>query len=197
MLASYVTLWILVGVLAVGLFALYHHFGRIYISSAEGRLRQGPDRGDTLRTLDVVDLSGLPVRIPGTGRPALLLFASIACPLCRELLPDLERMVGERHDVDTVVICGGEPDKVATWADGAQRALPIVPDERQKIATKYGIGITPFVVAVARDGVVREKGIVNDREGLELFAKALVTRSTAEAEDEHVAAVGNGSAQSA
>jgi methylamine dehydrogenase accessory protein MauD len=196
MLASYVALWVLVGVLSVALFALYHHFGKIYIGSAEGRQRQGPDRGEELKTLDTVALFGRRVHVPN-GRPTLLLFASIACPLCRELLPDLEELARARRDLDTVVICGGEPDKVATWADGAELTLPIVPDATSKISTRYGIGITPFMVAVARDGVVREKGLVNEREGLELFAKALVSRSTAEAEDEHVAAVGNGSAQSA
>jgi len=197
LLASYVALWVLVAVQSVALFALYHHFGRIYIGSPQGRLAQGPKRGDVLRTLDALDLTGVPVRVPGNGKPALLLFASIACPMCRELLPDLEQLVRERRNIDTIVVCGGDADHVATWADGAQRALPIVPDQRQKIAAKYGIGITPFVVAVARDGVVREKGLVNDREGLELFVNALVSRSHAEAEDEQLAPVGNSSTQSA
>ena len=47
LLGSYIALWILVAVLSVAVFALYHHFGQMYLNSREGRETQGPDLGAT------------------------------------------------------------------------------------------------------------------------------------------------------
>ena len=34
---TYIALWLLVVVLAVGVYALYYHFGEMYLTSPEGR----------------------------------------------------------------------------------------------------------------------------------------------------------------
>ena len=42
LLVSYAALWALVLAIAVGLLALYRHFGEMYLTSREGRVTQDP-----------------------------------------------------------------------------------------------------------------------------------------------------------
>ena len=47
LLVSYAALWALVLAIAVGLLALYRHFGEMYLTSREGRVTEDRDRGGT------------------------------------------------------------------------------------------------------------------------------------------------------
>jgi hypothetical protein len=77
------------------------------------------------------------------------------------------------------VICAGEREKVRAWAGDLAGVTRVVADPRQRVTSRYRIGVMPFVVAADDAGVVRAKGIVNDRNALEYLAAAT------EPEDEH------------
>jgi hypothetical protein len=198
MLVSYLILWALVGVLTLAVFGLYHHFGEMYLSSREGRSAQGPSRDELLPGARVTDVDGQDVAIGAQGAAQVLLFASTTCRLCKELTEDLAALASEGA-VDVIVICSGEGSRVRQWA-GQLDPCRVVLDSGLRLATRYRIGITPFFVSVASDGVVRERGIVNDALGLE-YARdvALGLHGTStddmEAEDERLAQVGNARAQ--
>jgi AhpC/TSA family len=188
LLVSYIALWVLVLVLAVGLFALYHHFGELYLNSRDGRASQGPELQKPLRRANVRATSGTYVDLPSTGVPTVLLFADTDCRLCEELIPDVRRLAGDRTDVALSVVCGGAEPRVQEWARDLSTEVPVVPDPGQVLTARYGIALTPFAVAVDANGTVKNKGIVNDGDGLSYFVDAAVS----EPEPELVAASRNG-----
>lgn len=167
-LVSYVLLWVVVVVLAVGLFSLYHHFGTMYLKSREGRAAQGPAVGKFLGVTEDRGLAGEPVRWPVAGRPTVLLFFGTDCSICASLKAlVLPRLVASSPDVRFVVLCGGGRDAVAKWAEGVPEGVPVVPDPRFRIAQRHQIALTPFAVAVGGDGVVTWRGVASSEEILE------------------------------
>lgn len=171
-LVSYIALWLLVGILIVAVFALYHHFGQMYLNSREGREAHGPDPLQPLAAIDGIDVDGFPTSLPDIGRPTFLLFATTDCPLCTDLFPAINDFAERRSDIAMAVVCGGDREEVAEWARGLSDVVTVVPDPRQRLAARYRIGITPFLVAVDREGVVQMRGIVNSLAGLERGAQA-------------------------
>jgi methylamine dehydrogenase accessory protein MauD len=167
--AAFVVLWLLVIVLCVAVFALYHHFGQMYVNSREGRAAHGPDVDLPLRVVQVTDLAGEKREIPPYGRPAVLLFTSTTCPLCDELRSVIDGFAARNAEVETVVVCSGREAGVRTWSESLR--VPVVADPRSAIAARYGIGMTPFVVATDVNGFVRGRGVVNALEQLDAAAE--------------------------
>jgi thiol-disulfide isomerase/thioredoxin len=174
-LISYVALWILVIVEAIALFALYHHFGEMYLNSSEGRASQGPEVDSELKPSEVQSISGSKLRIPPVGKPSILLFASTECTLCDELRPGFKKFAETHPEFQTLLVCAGNPKAVFGWADGLSEVTEVVPDAGYRIAARYGIGMTPFLVGIGASGRVRTKGIVNSLQGLEVAAEQTVT----------------------
>ncbi|MGH2442582.1 MAG: hypothetical protein ACRDFX_05410 [Chloroflexota bacterium] len=93
---SYVALWIVVAVQFLATFALYHHFGQMYLGSEKGRDAQGPKVESRFKPLDTWDIVGHPVVLPVPGAAAITLFTSTSCPLCDKLRPQL-RSFADAH----------------------------------------------------------------------------------------------------
>jgi hypothetical protein len=167
-LVSYAVLWLLVILLLVAIFALYHHFGQMYLSSPEGRDSQGPDEGTPFPPLSTLDVNDTPVALPAAGRPTLVVFASTECELCAELRGSLARFADAYPHVQLATICAGHPRVVREWASQISTTVPVIADARGRTSARYRVGALPFLVAVGRDGAVRARGIVNDYDGLEL-----------------------------
>lgn len=176
-LVSYVALWALVVVLAVAVLALYNHFGAMYFSSREGRAGQGPELASRPAPFTVAALDGSEVAVP-SGRPALLLLASTDCPECGKLIGPLQELASRRAgELDVAVLCGGPVSRVAGWARGLEAPLRVVADRNFRRAAALGVGITPFLVGLDGDGVVRTKGLVNGEEGLSRAVRDLLEES--------------------
>ena len=169
-LAAFVAVWILVIVQSVALFTLFHHFGQMYLTSREGRDNHGPDLDRPLRATEATTVEDARVAIPRPGVPNLVLFSDTSCDICAELRPALREFAVENPELATVLVCGGDREAVAAWADGLAEVADVVFDPRTRIAARYGVGLTPFLVAVDEGGVVRGGGLVNDADGLELAA---------------------------
>jgi thiol-disulfide isomerase/thioredoxin len=201
-LVSYIVLWVLMLALAVSVFALYHHFGQLYLNSREGRDQQGPANDKPLRRTTMRDVFGRSLGLPGVGLPNLIVFMSTSCPLCNELRPDLERFASVHDEVDTIIVCGGERDSVEEWAGTLNNLARVIPDPGQRIAARYRIGVLPFYVGVDEEGIVQAKGIVNEG-GLDL-ALALTlgagrysARDDGEVDHDRLIEMGHSSDQSA
>lgn len=174
LIGSYVGLWVLVVVLAVAVLALYNHFGRMYLTSGEGRENQGPTIGSALASFSATDLQGRSVTVP-SGRPALVVLASTDCPECRRLRAPLQRLAAARGDqLDVVVLCNGQRSQVNAWAAAMDGPVHVIQDKNYRRASAMGVGITPFMVGVDGDGVVRARGLVNGQDGLALAVEALL-----------------------
>ena len=173
-ITSYVLLWLLVLTLLAGVFALFHHFGTMYMTSREGREDQGPEPGRLVEAFTAADITGRIISVPPMNRPLLLVFTSTTCKFCARLRPEFQRFVTAHTEVDLVVICDGHPRAVAAWAAEISRTVRVLSDPRARRSARYGVAVLPFAIAVGADGVVRGRGIVNDLDGLELLADTAV-----------------------
>lgn len=184
-LVSYMALWVLVVVLAVAVLALYNHFGSMYLSSREGRAGQGPAVGSRPAPFSAAALDGTGVAVP-SGRPALLLLASTDCPECAKLTGPLQELARRRAgELDVAVLCGGPASRVAEWSRGLEAPLRVIADRNFRRAAALGVGITPFLVGLDGDGVVRTRGLVNGVEGLARAVRDLLEESAADRDDLH------------
>jgi hypothetical protein len=171
-IASYVVLWVLVVVLSIAIIALYSHFGQMYLGSREGRQTQGPEQEKSLRPYAGSLVSGGTLSLPIPNTPTVVVFAETHCKICSAMRPEFRQFALANDEVSLVVICGGaSEDAIRTWAAEISSDVAVVLDQGQRQTARYGIGITPFAVAVGADGVVRAKGIVNDYDGLTYFAQ--------------------------
>lgn len=167
-LASYVLLWVVVAVLFVGVFALYHHLGQMYLTSRTGRQEQGPEEGSFFPPIEGTAIDGDPVVVPHANRAALVVFASTGCPLCGQLRAGLARMGPSHPEVDLIVACTGHPRMVRAWSADMDGAVQVVTDPRGRIASRNRVGTLPFAVAVGDDGRVRWRGLVNNDGDLDM-----------------------------
>jgi hypothetical protein len=166
---SYVLLWVLVAVLFIGVLALYHHFGEMYLSTPESRSQQGPEEGDLLKAAEAFSVTGAPVVLP-VDRPTLLLFVSTTCDVCKEVRAALPRLVASRPELAVVVVCIGRLAMVKAWAGEVAGLVPVIADQRARISGLYNVDLTPFCIAVGADGHVRASGIANTYDALEVAA---------------------------
>jgi hypothetical protein len=170
-LISYVALWILALVSAIAVVALYQHFGNMYLTSREGRSTQGPQHGKRISELEARAFNGRVVNLP-EAQPTVLVFTETSCTVCGYRRAEFARFAAEQENVALVLLCGGpDEDSIRTWAAEIPN-VAVVPDVGSRRTIHYDVGITPFVVAVDREGIVRGKGLVNDYEALVLYADA-------------------------
>jgi hypothetical protein len=175
---TYLALWSLVIVLALAVLALYQHFGEMYLNSRDGRHAQGPDVGASLRSRSVASLDGSRVALPTLGMPSLLLFMSTHCKVCGRLRGAVSAFSLSNPEITVVIICAGRRAQVQDWARPLDQAVRVVPDDRFQLAASYRVGVTPFLVTVDAQGKVVGRGIVNDRDGLEVAADELLVRAS-------------------
>lgn len=167
---SYALLWGLLAIVSVSVFALYHHFGQMYLTSREGRENQGPAEGTALRRVEATDIDGVPVLLPPRGVPALLVFTSTTCPVCEAVRADLIRTTRDEPGVKVYVFCHGSTPAVREWAGELADVATVLADQRLRLTARYEVGVTPFGIAVGADGAVKARGIVNDGDGLRALA---------------------------
>jgi methylamine dehydrogenase accessory protein MauD len=169
-------LWLVVVVQGVVIFALARQVGVLFERVAPiGALITdgGPKIGEVSPRFDLVALSGVPVSVGAAGgRSMLLFFLSPTCPVCKKLLPVLKSVAGaEKRWLDVVLASDGERDRHEAFV--RQHGLGGFP---YLLSTDLGMGYRvnrlPFGVLLDGDGVVRAKGLVNNREQLESLFNA-------------------------
>lgn len=157
--------------LAVMLFTLARQIGILHERIAPmGALvnDRGPEVGEMAPDMRVNTWGGGQFAIGGpapSGKQRLLFFVSPGCPVCKKLLPIVKSfMGGERLDVLLV----GDGDHAAQErmreAQGLQ-AIPYV--SSPEIGMAFKVGKLPYAVLIDEDGVIRAKGLCNNREHLE------------------------------
>lgn len=174
--ASYIMLWLLVGTLSIGVWALYHHFGQMYLSTPESRANQGPTEGSPLRTLEAETIDGTPLVLP-IDSASLLIFVSTDCGVCKAIREGIPRAVEAYPELAVFVICKGHPRMVGAWSSGLESLVPVVADRQGRIGTRYSVDLVPFCVAVGNDGIVRARGLVNSYDSLERAAVEALSKT--------------------
>ncbi|MGE5286706.1 MAG: hypothetical protein ACM3ML_05780 [Micromonosporaceae bacterium] len=165
LVASIYIIWVLLLILAVAVFALYRYFGQMYVNSAEGREKQGPEVGSSLLSIAREDVHDKPLTLP-VARPTLIMFADTTCDICSYLRDHLSALDEYANRIEIVVFCSGQHHDVEAWASRVPAHVRVIADVRAKAAHHYEVNGTPFMISVGMAGIVQAKGIVNTEEGL-------------------------------
>jgi methylamine dehydrogenase accessory protein MauD len=169
-------LWVLVIALSITVFALARQVGVLFERIAPmGALitDSGPAVGETVARFDLTALDGRMVNIGGSGpRSQLVFFLSPACPVCKKLLPILMSVsAAEKSWLDIVLASDG--DAAGHRAFITQRRLENFPYVLSKeLGMAFRVSRLPYAALIDGAGVVRAKGLINNREQLESLFNA-------------------------
>jgi methylamine dehydrogenase accessory protein MauD len=169
-------LWVLVIALAIAVFALARQVGILFERIAPmGALitDSGPNIGETISRFDLTALDGRAVTIGAAGaRSQLVFFLSPTCPVCKKLLPILSSVAAaENAWLDIVLASDGEVAEHQTFV--RQRRLEKFPYLlSRELGMAFRVSRLPYAALIDGAGVVRAKGLINNREQLESLFNA-------------------------
>ena len=106
------------------------------------------------------------------GRSTLLFFLSPNCPVCKKLLPVLRSLAtAEASWMRIVLASDGNEAEQRAFAQAQQlTAFPYVLSTEMGLA--YRVARLPFAVLIGEDGIVKSKGLVNNREQFDSLLNA-------------------------
>ena len=169
-------LWLVVLGLAAVVWVMLRQIGVLYERiSPMGALMDsaGPAVGEAAAPFRLPSLTGGEVAIGAPGRAQLVFFLSPTCPVCKQLLPVLASIrVDEAAWLDVVLASDGDIEKHRAFiAKSKLAAFPYVLST--ELGMTYRVQRLPFAVLSDQGGVVRAKGLVNNREQLESLFNTL------------------------
>jgi methylamine dehydrogenase accessory protein MauD len=171
-----VVLWIVVIALGIICFAMARQIGVLFERVAPmGALITdgGPKIGEAASRFELMTLGAKPVVIgQASGRSMLVYFLSPTCPVCKKLLPVLKSAEkAERGWLDVVLASDGDRASHETFV--RQQKLDAFPYVLSAdLGMSYRVNRLPFAVLIDGDGIVRAKGLINNREQLESLFNA-------------------------
>jgi len=177
LLVSNAVLWVLVAALGLVVLALTRQVGLLHERIAPaGALvtRPGPAVGAPAPPVRAPTLTGDTRDLPERGgHDTLLFFLSPSCPVCKSLLPVVERVVRDARRPTRALFAsdGGEVAAHRRFASevGIDPGRYVLSTE---LGLAYQVSRLPHAVLIDRDGVVRAQGLVNTREHLESLFEA-------------------------
>ncbi|ACT60412.1 redoxin family protein [Hirschia baltica] len=177
-LFAILTLWVVVLAIVVMMWVMLRQIGVLYERvSPVGALMDssGPEVGAPSPLFSIQNLNGPDnVMIGAEGDKAkLVFFLSPTCPVCKQLLPVLAGIRSEEGDrVDVVFASDGDANKHREFiAKNRLKDYPYVLSA--DLGMGYRVQRLPFAVVIDAEGIVRAKGLVNNREQLESLFNAL------------------------
>ena len=169
-------LWVLMLGVIVALWALARQVGVLYERVAPmGALitDAGPKLGEASPQFDLPSLSGATIAIGGERpKSQLIFFLSPTCPVCKKLLPILRSASqAEKNWLDVVVASDGDSTQhLAFYRDAKLEQFPYVLSA--DLGMTYRVSRLPYAVLLDEHGVIRAKGLINNREQLESLFNA-------------------------
>jgi methylamine dehydrogenase accessory protein MauD len=172
-LVSYVVLWGVVLFQGLVIFVLLRQMGLMYLGTAQGVARDGLAPGTKAPDFTLSDLAGNLVSLADfRGRRLLLIFGSTTCGPCRALVPDLNAFARERaSEFATLFLIYGDTTSGRRFVDELGLETPHAVHMDADLADKYKARVTPFAFVIDGEGVVRSKGLANNREHLEMLER--------------------------
>lgn len=180
-----ILLWMVVLGLTLLVLILYRQFGLLYLGSG-GRVRlTGLTIGRKAPAGQAVLLDGEPLLLdwtsPGPGRASLLIFGGPRCPICEQLLPQLDEAVSLWGSLVDVLFL----DRHSTASsDSATRELPYdrrwhyALSEDSSVYRDFDVEVSPYAFLVDDTGRVLNKRIVNSLDHLALVVEDAVDEAT-------------------
>ena len=168
---------------AVLLFLLLPVLAPAHAMGDQQKLRPLIHPGEKAPGFSLKDIDGNTIAFrPGHGKPALVVFWSVFCPLCREMMPEIERFAA-RHGKTVRVISVNLDGKrftnaVRAWLKEVHPRYPVGLDELRDdyfvASDPYGLEKTPTAVLVDGSGIVRGAWAAEGTREFEKNADALV-----------------------
>jgi methylamine dehydrogenase accessory protein MauD len=157
--------------LAVLLFGLARQVGVLHERVAPmGAMTsdRGPSVGEMAPTLVAATLAGDPLAVGGpssSGRSRLLLFVSPTCPVCKKLLP-IARSFAHAERLEVLLVGDGDvaEQRLMVQQLGLENLAYI---NSPQVGMVFRVGKLPYAILIDAEGVIRAKGLVNNREHLE------------------------------
>lgn len=170
-LGSYIALWAVVLFQGAVIFMLLRQLGIIYLGTAQGVARDGLSAGARAPDFTLPDLDGRTVTLGDfRGLPLLLVFGSASCAPCRSLMPDLNAIADERREaVRVLFLCRGGADEARRFARETDVRVPVAVHPDEELPDQYRARVTPFAFLIDAEGIVRGKGLANNRAHLEML----------------------------
>jgi methylamine dehydrogenase accessory protein MauD len=157
--------------LAVLLFGLARQVGILHERVAPmGAMAsdQGLAVGEMSPPLPATTLAGDRLVLGGAsphGHSRLLLFVSPTCPVCKKLLP-IARSFAHAERLDVLLIGDGDDaEQRSMIREFGLESLPYI--NSPHVGMAFHVGKLPYAVLLDAAGVIRAKGLVNNREHLE------------------------------
>ncbi|MFP6655911.1 MAG: methylamine dehydrogenase accessory protein MauD [Myxococcota bacterium] len=176
LLLSQILLWILVLVLTGLVVVLARQVGLLHERVAPAgalALSKGPAVGEAAPRIETIALNGETQTVgeaDSAGRSTLLFFLSPTCPVCKTLLPTVQRIARENNTRLLLASDGDELDHAALVRDHNLDSADYFVS--REVGLQFQIAKLPYGVLIDGEGVVRSQGIVNTREHLESLFEA-------------------------
>jgi methylamine dehydrogenase accessory protein MauD len=169
-------LFVMVLGLSIAVFALSRQVGILFERVAPmGALiiDAGPKIGSPAPLFELPTLSGSTLKLGGAReRSTLLFFLSPTCPVCKKLLPVLRSMrPAEASWLDVVLASDGDAAAHERFVQAHHlQSFPYALST--ELGVSFRVSRLPFAVLIGEDGIVRAKGLINNREQLESLFSA-------------------------
>lgn len=172
LIVAVVLLWLIVAMLSVLTVLLYRQFGLLYMGSRNRIALTGLEVGSSAPSDVELEIAGRLIRwdwgAAGSGRATLGIFAVAQCPLCDDLVPDLNGFADKWGELLDVLFIERGP-----LPDGPTHDLPtrtawsyaITPDA--SLYDAFDVEASPFAFLISSRGTVLAKGLVNTTQHLE------------------------------
>jgi len=139
-------------------------------------ISQGPEVGELAPEFELETMSGQMITLGGiaaSNKSTLLFFLSPNCPVCNTSIPVLKSIYrSESQWLDIVFASDGEPDAQRVFIEKKRIAdFPYVLST--ELVMTYQVAKLPFAVLLDEKGVLRAKGLTNNREHLERVVTAM------------------------
>lgn len=176
--ASVVLLWLVVITLLVAVVALARQIGVLHerVMPAGALMHSnGPKVGELAPSLKLDDLNGDQFSVGGPRDAAqLILFVSPTCPICKTLVPTAKSL--QRAERGRLQLAfgsdGGDTEVHRQYVqDMGLEQYPYILS--LELGMKFEVGKLPFAVLIDANGVLRSKGLVNNREHLESLVESM------------------------
>ena len=189
LIASNIVLWVIVILLLFVIFALTRQIGVLHERVAPvGALMpmNGPKIGEQIEPMKLPALDGGDISIgAGNGR-TFIYFLSPGCPVCKSLLPVVKAV--ETDEAISVIFASDGETLEMHQRYASEHHLD---QARYLLSTELGMALgvnkLPFAALIDNDGVLKGRGLVNNREHIEslLTAEELDVSTVQEYLDQH------------
>ena len=178
------SLWVLVIVLVVMMFALARQVGVLYERVAPAgalMINKQLKVGDPAPQAVVRSITGREIEVgQATDKGQLLFFLAPDCPICKTLLPVLKTMHRTERGREILLLSDGNDEEEHRKFVSSEKLEQFDYALSEGVGRSYGVSKLPYGVLVNSEGKISSLGIVNSREHLE---------SLFEAERMHVASI--------